>query len=295
MCVVISIVSPIFLTERNIMNVLRQISSNFFLATSMTLVMISGGIDLSVGSIIAVIGVVGGNLAQSPVPIVFAVLLTLMLGTGFGAVNGFIISRTTLSPFIVTLAMMSILRGIAYIITKGTTVRIDNGAYIALGTGYVLGIPLPVLYMILIFIAAYVLLNRTALGRHIFAVGGNARAAIYSGIKTRRVQMFVYIMSGLMSAMAGIVLSARSYSGNPIAGNGAEMDAIAACALGGVSLAGGIGSVGGMFLGTLIIGILSNGLNLMGVDSFWQTTLKGVIILAAVYIDYLKGLKTISK
>ncbi|MCI1210146.1 MAG: ABC transporter permease [Treponema sp.] len=295
MCVVISIVSPIFLTERNIMNVLRQISSNFFLATSMTLVMISGGIDLSVGSIIAVIGVVGGNLAQSPIPIVFVILLTLMFGIGFGAVNGFIISRTTLSPFIVTLAMMSILRGIAYIITKGTTVRIDNGSYIYLGTGYVFGIPLPVLYMIVIFIAAYILLNRTSLGRHIFAVGGNARAAIYSGIKTRRVQMFVYIMSGLMSAMAGMVLSARSYSGNPIAGNGAEMDAIAACALGGVSLAGGIGSIGGMFLGTLIIGILNNGLNLMGVDSFWQTTLKGFIILAAVYIDYLKGLKKISK
>lgn len=291
MCVVISIASPIFLTQRNILNVLRQISSNFFLATSMTLVIIAGGIDLSVGSVIAVIGVVGGNLAQSSMPIALVVILTLLVGIGFGTVSGIIISHTTLPPFIVTLAMMNILRGIAYTVTQGTTVRITDTAYITLGTGYIFGIPLPVIYMIAIFIAAYVILNKTALGRHIYAIGGNRRAAEYSGIKVKRVQMFVFVFSGLMASMAGLVLSARSYSGNPIAGSGAEMDAIAACVLGGVSMSGGVGSIGGAFLGTLIIGILNNGLNLIGVDSFWQTTLKGVIILAAVYIDYLKGLK----
>lgn len=291
LCVIVSIINPIFLTQRNILNVLRQISSNFFLATGMTLIMISGGIDLSVGSVIAVIGVVGGNFANSSIPLAIGIIATLLLGMCFGAVNGFIISRTTLSPFIVTLAMMSILRGAAYIVTKGTTVRIDNPAYNNLGAGYLWEIPLPILYMIAVFIIAYVLLNRTSIGRHIYAVGGNPRAAVYSGIKIQRIKMLVFTFSGLMAAMAGIVLSARSYSGNPIAGSGAEMDAIAACALGGVSMAGGIGSIGGMFLGTLIIGVLNNGLNLLGVDSFWQTSLKGVIILGAVYIDYLKGLK----
>lgn len=294
MCIVISVVNPVFLTQRNLLNVLRQISTNFFLATGMTLVMISGGIDLTVGSVIAVVGVVSGYLSQTGMPIFFVILLSLALGVAFGAINGLIISRTDLAPFIVTLAMMSVLRGAAYIITGGTTVRIDNQAFIKFGTGYFLGIPLPVIYMIIILIVSFIILNKTALGRHIYAVGGNPMAAVFSGIKMRRVKMFVYLFSGLMAGLSGITLAARSYSGNPIFGNGAEMDAIAACALGGVSLAGGVGSVGAMVIGTLIIGVLNNGLNLMGVDSFWQTSLKGLIILAAVYIDYIREVKKLS-
>ncbi|MGD1818491.1 MAG: ABC transporter permease [Pleomorphochaeta sp.] len=294
MCVIISIANPIFLTQRNLMNVLRQISTNFFLATGMTLVMISGGIDLTVGSVIAVVGVVSGYLSQTGMPLFFVLLLSLALGVAFGAINGGIISRTALAPFIVTLAMMSVLRGAAYIITGGTTVRIDNQSFINFGIGYFLGIPFPVLYMIIIMIVTYIILNRTALGRHIYAVGGNSTAAVFSGIKMARVKMFVYLFSGFMAALSGITLAARSYSGNPIFGNGAEMDAIAACALGGVSLAGGVGSVGGMVIGTLIIGVLNNGLNLMGVDSFWQTSLKGLIILAAVYVDYIREAKKTS-
>lgn len=291
MCVIISIVSPIFLTQRNIFNVLRQISTNFFLATGMTLIIISGNIDLSVGSVIAVIGIVAGTLAESSMPIALVVFLSLLLGVLFGAFNGFIVSHSNLVAFIVTLSTQSILRGAAYIVTGGTTVRINNQAFIKLGTSYLFGIPLPVIYMIIVLIVAFFILNRTATGRYIYALGGNRKAAEFSGVKIKRIQMFVFMFSGLMAAMAGIVTAARSYSGNPTAGNGAEMDAIAACVLGGVSMSGGIGTIGGTVIGTLLIGILSNGLNLMGVDSFWQTSLKGVIILVAVYIDYFKSLK----
>lgn len=291
-CVIIAFKSPQFLTQNNIMNVLRQISSNMFLACAMTMILISGGIDLSVGSNIAIIGVIAGTLLGMNVPIPLVILACFALGALFGSINGFILSRTTLPPFIVTFSMMSILRGATYVYTGGTTVRIDNRAWINLGTGYVFDvIPLPVVYMVVILLIVWVILNKTQLGRHIYAVGGNEKAAQFSGIKVRRVRMFVYIFSGMMAALAGMVLCARSYSGNPLAGDGAEMDAIAACVLGGASMAGGYGFVGGTLIGALIIGLLNNGLNLMRIDSYWQIILKGVVILVAVYVDYVKNLK----
>lgn len=291
LCVVISINSPIFLTQKNIFNVLRQISANLYLASAMTIILIAGGIDLSVGSIIAVIGVFAGTLLNMSVPIPLVIVVCLLAGGLIGSVNGLIISSTTLPPFIVTFSMMSILRGIAYVYTGGTTVRIDNRAYINIGTGYLGFVPLPVVYLMLVLIIVYLLLNRSKLGRHIFAIGGNQRAAEFSGIHIRRIRMFIYIFSGIMAALASITLSARSYSGNPIAGDGAEMDAIAAVVLGGTSMSGGYGYIGGTVIGALIIGVLSNGLNLMGIDSFWQMILKGTVILIAVYVDYIKSLK----
>lgn len=291
-CVVISLQSPQFLTQKNIMNVLRQISSNMFLACSMTMILIAGGIDLSVGSMIAIIGVMAGTFLGMGIPIPLVILICFAMGGVFGAVNGTIISRTTLPPFIVTFSMMSILRGATYVFTGGTTVRIDNRSWINLGTGYVFGIvPLPVVYLLVVLIIVWLILNKTTLGRHIYAVGGNEKAARFSGINVIRVRMFVYIFSGIMAALAGMVLCARSYSGNPLAGDGAEMDAIAACVLGGASMAGGYGYVGGTLIGALIIGLLNNGLNLMKIDSYWQIILKGVVILVAVYVDYLKSLK----
>lgn len=188
--------------------------------------------------------------------------------------------------------MMQILRGATYVYTGGTTVRIDDRTFTNLGTGYVQGIvPLPVVYMLVVFVIVFIVLNKTRLGRHIYAVGGNEKAARFSGINVRRTRMFVYVFSGVMGALAGLVLCARSYSGNPLAGDGAEMDAIAACVLGGASMAGGYGFVGGTLIGALIIGLLNNGLNLMRIDSYWQIILKGVVILAAVYVDYVKNLK----
>jgi ribose transport system permease protein len=292
LCVIISIRSPIFFTQRNLMNVLRQISSNMYLATSMTLILIAGGIDLSVGSALAVIGVLAGTLIRSAIPIPGVILVCLLVGAFIGSINGMIISRTTLPPFIVTFSMMSILRGAAYVYTGGLTTPIDNKEFINLGTGYLGMIPLPVVYMAVVLFGIFLLLNKSSLGRHIYAIGGNERAALYSGISVKNIRLFVYVFSGVMASVAGMILAARSYSGNPVFGNGAEMDAIAACVLGGrVSMTGGTGYIGGTFLGALIIGVLNNGLNLMGIDSFWQSILKGVVILVAVYVDYLKGLK----
>ena len=290
-CVIIAMKSPNFLTQDNIMNVLRQISTNMYLASAMTMVLIAGGIDLSVGSIIAVSGVVAGTLVTDGVPIPLVILICLLLGALCGTVSGAIISTTTLPPFIVTFSMMSILRGITYVYTGGTTVRIDDRNYINLGTGYLFGIPLPVIYLLVVLVIVFIILNKTRLGRHIYAIGGNQKAAEFSGIRVRRVRMFVYIFSGIMGSLAGMVLSARSYSGNPVAGNGAEMDAIAAVVLGGASMAGGYGYIGGTMIGALIIGLLNNGLNLMRIDSYWQIILKGIVILVAVYVDYVKNLK----
>lgn len=288
LCVVISFRSDRFLTQDNIMNVLRQISSNMYLACAMTMILIAGGIDLSVGSIVAVTGVTAGTLLNMGVPIPLTILICLVLGGLYGTITGVIITNTTLPPFIVTYSMMQILRGATYVYTGGTTVRVDNRAFINLGTGYAFGfLPLPVVYLLIVFVIVFIVLNKTSLGRHIYAVGGNEKAAKFSGINVKKTRMFVYIFSGVMGALAGMVLCARSYSGNPLAGDGAEMDAIAACVLGGASMAGGYGFVGG----TLIIGLLNNGLNLMRIDSYWQIILKGIVILVAVYVDYIKNLK----
>lgn len=292
LCVVISLRSDRFLTQDNIMNVLRQISSNMYLACAMTMILIAGGIDLSVGSIVAVTGVTAGTLLNMGIPIPVMILICLVLGAVYGTITGTIITTTTLPPFIVTYSMMQILRGATYVYTGGTTVRVDNRAFINLGTGYAFGfLPLPVIYLLIVFVIVFVVLNKTRLGRHIYAVGGNEKAARFSGINVQRTRMFVYIFSGIMGALAGLVLCARSYSGNPLAGDGAEMDAIAACVLGGASMAGGYGYVGGTLIGALIIGLLNNGLNLMRIDSYWQIILKGVVILVAVYVDYVKNLK----
>lgn len=292
LCVVISFRSDRFLTQDNIMNVLRQISSNMYLACAMTMILIAGGIDLSVGSIVAVTGVTAGTLLNMGVPIPLTIIICLVLGGIYGTITGAIITNTTLPPFIVTYSMMQILRGATYVYTGGTTVRVDNRAFINLGTGYAFGfLPLPVIYLLIVFVIVFIVLNKTSLGRHIYAVGGNEKAAKFSGINVRRTRMFVYIFSGVMGALAGMVLCARSYSGNPLAGDGAEMDAIAACVLGGASMAGGYGFVGGTLIGALIIGLLNNGLNLMRIDSYWQIILKGIVILVAVYVDYIKNLK----
>lgn len=292
LCVIISLRSDRFLTQDNIMNVLRQISSNMYLACAMTMILIAGGIDLSVGSIVAITGVTAGTLLNLGVPIPVMILICLLMGAVYGTVTGAIITSTTLPPFIVTYSMMQILRGATYVYTGGTTVRVDDRTFINLGTGYAFGfLPLPVIYLLVVFVIVFIVLNKTRLGRHIYAVGGNEKAAKFSGISVRKTRMFVYIFSGVMGALAGLVLCARSYSGNPLAGDGAEMDAIAACVLGGASMAGGYGFVGGTLIGALIIGLLNNGLNLMRIDSYWQIILKGIVILVAVYVDYVKNLK----
>lgn len=291
LCVVIAFRSDSFLTYENIMNVLRQSAQNIFIASGMTIILIAGGIDLSVGSVVGLVGVMVGTMVNDGMPILLAVGICLVVGALMGTFNGMILSRTTLPPFIVTYALMTILRGGIYVYTGGTTVRIDDRSFIAVGTGYTLGIPNPVWYMAVILAIVYLILNRTKLGRPIYAIGGNEKAAEFSGIDVKNVRLFVYVFSGIMAAVAGIVLAARSYSGQPTAGTGAEMDAIEACVLGGCSMAGGYGFIGGTIIGALIIAIMNNGLNLMRIDSYWQMVAKGVIVLIAVYVDYVKNQK----
>lgn len=295
LCLILGIfpgTSEYFVTVKNLFNVLRQISTNLLLACGMTMVIILGGIDLSVGSVIALSGVLAaGGVVRYNLPIVPAMLLGLLVGIVFGLFNGFVISKTTIPPFIVTLATMNIARGFAGVYTGGSPVRVVTKEWQWIGAGYAFGVPVPVIIMILIFIISLLILNRTKMGRYIYAVGGNNLAATYSGINVSTVKFFVYTYSGIMAGLAGIILASRMYSGQPTAGEGAEMDAIAAVVVGGTSMAGGSGKLGGTLIGALIIGILNNGLNLMNVNSFWQTVVKGVVILLAVMLDFFRTRK----
>ena len=281
--------SGLFFKQKNLLNVLRQVSINANLACAMTLVIILGGIDISVGSVIALSGVVtGGLIAFNGWGVFPAVLMGVLVGVLFGVFNGFLISTTPLPPFIVTLSTMNIARGVAYVYTGGSPIRVMSDEFNFIGSGYLGMIPMPVIYSALfIAITAYIL-NRTKLGRHIYAVGGNREAARFAGINTRRILFFAYAYSGLMAGISGVVLASRMFSGQPTAGDGQEMEAIAATVLGGTSMLGGQGAMGGTVIGVLIMGALQNGLNLLGINSFWQYVVKGAVILLAVYIDVIK-------
>lgn len=290
--ITLSFMTPNFLTAGNIISVLRQISNNIFLALGMTLVIILGGIDLSVGSIVAMSGTLTvGFIVTNGVPMMPAILAGLALGTLVGLFNGFIVARFQVPAFIVTLSTMNMAKGIAYIYSGGRSTRITSDAYAMIGTGYLFGVvPLPVVYMIILIIIFVILLNKTRFGTYVYAVGGNRESARLSGVPIKKVEILVFTISGFLAAFAGIVLSSRMYSGQPKAGDGYEMDAIAACVLGGISMAGGTGHVSGTVIGAVVIGIISNGLNLIGVSSFWQLLVKGLIILVAVIIDSQKNI-----
>lgn len=288
--IVLSFLTPNFLKSSNIISVLRQISNNVFLALGMTLVIILGGIDLSVGSIVAMSGTLTvGFIVTYHMAITPAIIIGILLGMVVGLFNGLIIAKFKVPAFIVTLATMNIAKGIAYIFSGGRSTRITNDFFASLGTGQVFGfLPLPVLYMIILIIVFSFLLNKTKFGTYVYAVGGNREAARLSGVPIKKIEIIVFTISGVLSAFAGVILSSRMFSGQPSAGSGYEMDAIAACVLGGVSMSGGVGSISGTIIGTIVIGIISNGLNLLGVSSFWQLVVKGVIILAAIIIDAQK-------
>jgi ribose transport system permease protein len=282
-----------FLTQKNIFNILRQNSTNLFLATGMTMVIILGGIELSVGSVIALSGcVAAGCVVNLGLPEIVGFLAALLVGALVGVFNGFIISMTDIPPFIVTLASMNITKGIALVLTGGAPIRCMTDTFKFPGAGYIGPVPTPVVLMLIVFIIAALIINKTKLGRHIYAVGGNAQAAKFSGINVKKVKFIVYTYTGLMAGLAGIVTASRLYSGQPTAGDGAEMDAIAAVVVGGTSMSGGSGRIGGTLIGVLIIGVLNNGLNLMGVDSNWQYIVKGFVILLAVYVDWIRGRKS---
>ncbi len=287
--IVVAVLNPRFLTWGNILTVLRQTSINAVIATGMTFAILIGGIDLSVGSVLGFCGAIAATMISSGTNVIVVVLAALLLGTFIGYLNGTLITFGGLQPFIATLGTLTLLRGFILVFTQGRPISIGNTSdaelFSEIGTGFIGPIPIPVYIMILVFLFAYYILNHTRIGRYIYATGSNEEATMYSGIKTARVKRFVYAVSGMMAALAGILITARLGSAQPTAGSGYELDAIAAVVLGGTSMAGGIGTIAGTAIGALIIGVLNNALNLMQVSSYYQDVAKGIVILIAVLLD----------
>jgi inositol transport system permease protein len=289
-----------FLQPQNLINVVRQMTPIAMLAIGLTVVIISTGIDLSVGSIIGLAAVVATSLAQRPeatnlmypglsVPVVVPILAGLGVGAGCGLVNGLLIAGFKIPPFIATLGMMTAARGLALIYSNGRPISALTPEFNVLGQGVPLGIPVPIILLAAVAILAHVLLNYTRFGRHVYALGGNEQAARVSGINLSRVKVGIYVFSGLLAGLAGMVLAGRIGSGNPTLGTGYELDAIASAVIGGTSFAGGIGTVWGTIVGALLIGSLNTGLDLLNVSNFWQQVAKGVIIVVAIVIDARKN------
>ncbi|WP_430312637.1 ribose ABC transporter permease [Rummeliibacillus pycnus] len=288
--IIISIMSPSFLTATNIFNVLRQVSISALIAFGMTFVILTGGIDLSVGSTLALTGAISAGMLASGMDPILAMLIGLALGAVLGAVNGVIIAKGKVAPFIATLATMTIYRGITLVYTDGKPVSGlgDSMVFQMFGKGYFLGIPVPVITMIVAFFVLYFILRKTTFGRRVYAIGGNEEASRLSGINVDRITIAVYSLTGMLAALSALILTSRLNSAQPTAGESYELDAIAAVVLGGTSLTGGRGWIFGTLVGALIIGVLNNGLNLIGVSSFFQQVVKGVVILIAVLLDRKK-------
>lgn len=283
--VILWILTPHFLTVSNLLNVAEQTAIIAIIASGMTFVIITAGIDLSVGSVLAFSGVVMASLLAKGVPLPIALAAGPLVGFGCGAVNGLLITAGRLPPFIATLGMMSVARGAALLFTEGRPISGFSETFRYLATGKLAGIPLPVLIMVAVFVAAHFLLSRTKLGRYAFAIGGNEEATVLSGVNVRLYKILVYGLCGGLSALAAILLTARLNSAQPIAGIMYELDAIAATVIGGTSLMGGEGNVFGTLVGALIIGVLRNGLNLLSISSFTQQIVIGVVIIVAVLLD----------
>lgn len=291
---VITIINSNFLTANNLLNLLLQVTSNALIAFGMTFVILTGGIDLSIGSILALSSALTAGLLGSGMPVTLAILISLILGCILGMMNGLLISYGKLAPFIVTLATMTIFRGATLVYTNGNPITkglSDTFLFQFLGQGYIVGIPFPVIIMFIVFIVLYVLLHKTAFGKSVYAIGGNEKAAYISGVKLNKVKIIIYSISGIMASISGLIITSRLSSAQPTAGASYEMDAIAAVVLGGTSLSGGKGRILGTLIGALIIGVLNNGLNIIGVSAFWQQVVKGVVILIAVLIDRFKVVK----
>lgn len=284
---VVSIMEPDFLTLNNLFNILRQVSINALIAFGMTFVILTGGIDLSVGSILALSSAFVAGLMTDGTSALIAVLAGLIVGAVMGALNGMVISLGKVAPFIATLATMTIFRGLTLVYSDGKPITgLSQGGWFELfGRGYFWIFPVPVLTMLIAFAVLYFILKKTTFGRYTYAIGGNEEAAKLMGIQVNKVKIMIYSLSGLMAALAGIILTSRLNSAQPTAGTSYELDAIAAVVLGGTSLSGGRGWIVGTLIGALIIGTLNNGLNLLGVSSFFQLVVKGLVILFAVLAD----------
>lgn len=293
LCLLLALLSPHFLSVSNLLNVMEQTSINAVIAVGMTFVILSGGIDLSVGSLVALAGVVLASALQADLALPLALLAGLTTGAACGLLNGALVTFGRLPPFIATLGMMSIARGAALLYTGGRPISGFGAGFRTLATGRVALVPLPVLLTLAAYLLAHLVLTRTRFGRYVYAIGGNEEATRLSGVPVRFHKTMVYALSGLMSGLAAVILTARLNSAQPIAGIMYELDAIAATVIGGTSLLGGSGTIGGTLVGALIMGVLRNGLNLLGISSFLQQVVIGLVIVGAVLIDSL--LKTADK
>jgi inositol transport system permease protein len=282
----LSFAKPNFLTVRNLMTVLLQISINGILAVGVTYVLLTGGVDLSLGSLVALTGVVAASFAHpGDFPLVAPLVLGVMTGMACGALSGVVVTRGRVAPFIVTLGMMTVARGLALVLSGGKPVSDLSDSFTRIASSDVLGAPVPALILAVVALASYVFLQHTRPGRYIYAVGGNENAARASGIHVERVKTAAYAICGALAGLAGIVQASRITTGQPNTGVAYELDAIAAAVIGGTSLSGGIGSVGGTLLGALLIGVINNGLDLLNVSPYYQQIVKGVIIVGAVWLD----------
>jgi ribose transport system permease protein len=296
MVIALSLATDSFLTVENGLNVLRQISINLCLSIGMTMIILSGGIDLSVGSVLALSGAVAAGLLKNGIVLTYwnsvlqftvsgAIVAGIAVGLALGWLNGLMITRFGLPPFVATLGMLSIARGLTMLWTGGFPITNLGDEFRFMGTGYWMGVPMPVWISAGLVVVFVVVTRRTAFGRYLYAIGGNERVARFSGLNVNRIKRIVYTLGGGLAGVAGLLMSARLDSATPNAGFGYELDSIAAVVIGGTSLSGGRGSILGTVLGCLIIGVLNNGLVLLQVSPFWQQVIKGVVILVAVAVD----------
>ncbi len=284
--------SQYFFTTENLLNISLQASITAIIAAGMTFVILTAGIDLSVGSLVAFAGILATSVIKIGMPVYISLILGIMAALLFGVFSGYIagifVTRFRITPFIVTLALMTIWRGASFVYTEGRPIWELPEAFSYLGGGRIMGVPVPTLIMVCVFVASHIVLTKTRFGRYVYAVGGNPEAARLAGIKTGRILVSVYIISGVLSALSGILLASRINSGQPNAGLMYELDVIAAVVVGGTSLFGGRGTIIGTFLGAMLIAVLRNGLNLLNVGSYLQQVIVGIVILLAVLIDQLR-------
>ena len=288
MAFVISMMSPYFFTVGNLSNLLKQVAIIAILAGGQTVVILSGGIDLSIGSILALSAVVVGFLIEHGYSPVVATLAGVATGTLCGYINGLVITKGRIAPFIATLGMMGVARGLSLVITKGVSYMVLVPFFDFIGNGTVLGLPVPIVIVLVVFAALYVLLRRTVFGRHVYAIGGNEQVSRLEGIRVDRQKVLIYTLSGFLAAIAALIMIGRLASTPPHVAKGAELEAIAAVIIGGTSFTGGVGGVELTLVGALIMAMITNALNILGISSFWQQVFIGVVIIAAVWLDNLK-------
>jgi ribose transport system permease protein len=286
--VAFTILSPYFFSVNNLLTVATQTAVIAIIAIGQTYVLITGGIDLSIGSNIALCSMTAGLCMQANLPVFLCILAGLLTGVAAGAVSGVLVAFGNLPPFIATLGTMTVARGLALTLTQAIPISGLPKSFTVLGTGSTLGIPNPVIIMVLLVVLFGFILAKTKLGRHVYAAGSNFEAARLSGVDTKKVLMMVYIFSGLLAAFAGLIMSARIISAQPASGDGYELDAVASSVIGGTSTMGGEGSAAGTFIGAFVIGILRNGLNLIGVSPFIQKIVIGIVIVASVFLDRIR-------